>query len=341
MNTIWEVKPKPLGIWGWIRSRFLSFATVLGLAFLFMVSTVGSAVVTGLGSRMSGGNAVVAFVLTHLVSLIVMTVLFGLIFKLLPDAKMEWRVALGVVTAVLFEIGKCGSRSTSRAARPSVRRPPARRPAAVGLLLGADPVLRGGVHAGVHQALRQRHPARGARGQGHRRGPRPAGHGQRQATRGQDGAGRRPCAARGRRRRAAQALAPAAGGDSGVPATPRRGDARAATDRAAGASTRSPVQASWRAPWSAAWGRWRGEGREATGEKAHRRRQARRADAHVEGRIGKLSASNSTWRTKPSTSGSSRSRRRSDTPAPPSAPEATGRPPLARPPGRPRGGKQN
>ena len=108
MNTIWEVKPKPLGIWGWIRSRFLSFATVLGLAFLFMVSTVGSAVVTGLGSRMSGGNAVVAFVLTHLVSLIVMTVLFGLIFKLLPDAKMEWRdVALGaIVTAVLFEIGK-------------------------------------------------------------------------------------------------------------------------------------------------------------------------------------------------------------------------------------------
>ena len=37
MNTIWEVKPKPLGIWGWLRARFFSFATVLGLAFLFMV----------------------------------------------------------------------------------------------------------------------------------------------------------------------------------------------------------------------------------------------------------------------------------------------------------------
>ena len=69
MNTIWEVKPKPLGIWGWIRTRFLSFATVLGLAFLFMVSTVGSAVVTGVGARLSGGNAVVAWILTHLVSL--------------------------------------------------------------------------------------------------------------------------------------------------------------------------------------------------------------------------------------------------------------------------------
>ena len=121
------------------------------------------------------------------------------------------------------------------------------------------------------------------------------------------------------------------------PATPRRGDARAATDRAAGASTRSPVQASWRAPWSAAWGRWRGEGREATGEHIAAVKLDERM-RNVEGRIGKLSASNSTWRTKPSTSGSSRSRRRSDTPAPPSAPEATGRPRLARPPGRPRGG---
>lgn len=108
MNTIWEVKPKALGIWGWLRSRFLSFATVLGLAFLFMVSTVGSTVVTTLGSRISAGNAVVAIVLTHLVSLLVMTLLFGMIFKLLPDAKMEWRnVLLGaVVTAVLFELGK-------------------------------------------------------------------------------------------------------------------------------------------------------------------------------------------------------------------------------------------
>ena len=74
------------------------------------------------------------------------------------------------------------------------------------------------------------------------------------------------------------------------PATPRRGDARAATDRAAGASTRSPVQASWRAPWSAAWGRWRLAKDEKRPAKKHRRRQARRADAqHVEGRIGKLS----------------------------------------------------
>ena len=108
MNTIWEVKPKALGILGWLRARFFSFATVLGLAFLFMVSTVGSAVVIGLGDQFSGGNKVVAWILTHVVSLVVMTALFGMIFKMLPDAKMEWRdVILGAaVTAVLFEIGK-------------------------------------------------------------------------------------------------------------------------------------------------------------------------------------------------------------------------------------------
>jgi len=108
MNTIWEVKPKALGIWGWLRARFMSFATVLGLAFLVMVSTVGSAAVTALGGRLSGGSEVVAFVLTHVVSLVVMTALFAMIFKLLPDANMEWRdVFLGaVITAVLFEIGK-------------------------------------------------------------------------------------------------------------------------------------------------------------------------------------------------------------------------------------------
>lgn len=108
MNTIWEVKPKALGIWGWLRARFLSFATVLGLAFLVMVSTVGSTLVTTAGSRLSGGNEVVAFLLAHVVSLVVMTALFAMIFKLLPDAKMEWRdVLIGAfITAVLFEIGK-------------------------------------------------------------------------------------------------------------------------------------------------------------------------------------------------------------------------------------------
>ena len=109
MNTIWEVKPKPRsGIWGFIRTRFLSMAMVLGIVFLFMVSTLGTALVTAFGTRIAGGAGVIAAVLSHLVSVVVMWGLFVLIFKLLPDAKTAWKdVLLGAaITAVLFELGK-------------------------------------------------------------------------------------------------------------------------------------------------------------------------------------------------------------------------------------------
>jgi membrane protein len=109
MNTIWEVKPKPgRGIWGFIRTRFLSFAMVLGLAFLLMVSTVGTTLITTLGDRLSGGSQVIGYILSTVVSLGVMTLLFAGIFKLLPDVKIEWSdVWFGAIfTAVLFEIGK-------------------------------------------------------------------------------------------------------------------------------------------------------------------------------------------------------------------------------------------
>lgn len=109
MNTIWEVKPKPnQGIWGFIRTRFLSFAMVLGLAFLFMISTVGTTLVTTMGEKFAGGNKIVALLLTTVVSLALMSALFAMIFKLLPDVEIAWSdVWVGaVLTAVLFEIGK-------------------------------------------------------------------------------------------------------------------------------------------------------------------------------------------------------------------------------------------
>ncbi len=109
MNTIWEVRPKPnQGIWGFIRTRFLSFAMILGLGFLFMISTVGTTVVTTMGSKIAGDNKIVAMLATTIVSLALMTVLFAMIFKLLPDVKMAWSdVWVGaVLTAVLFEVGK-------------------------------------------------------------------------------------------------------------------------------------------------------------------------------------------------------------------------------------------
>ena len=110
MNTIWEVKPKPnQGIWGFIRTRFLSLAMVLGIAFLFMVSTLGTTLVTTMGEWVAGkDNKVIGAILAHVVSLLIMWVLFTLIFKVLPDAKTAWKDCLigAAVTAVLFEVGK-------------------------------------------------------------------------------------------------------------------------------------------------------------------------------------------------------------------------------------------
>ncbi|MBX7074810.1 MAG: YihY/virulence factor BrkB family protein [Pirellulales bacterium] len=112
LDTIWEVRPKPgLGIWDMVRNRFLSFALVLVLGFLLLVSLVASAMLT------AASNSVLSFVsdrvlLLHLgnaaVSMLVITLLFALIFKVLPDAEVFWQdVWLGaVVTAVMFGVGK-------------------------------------------------------------------------------------------------------------------------------------------------------------------------------------------------------------------------------------------
>ncbi|HWA73291.1 MAG TPA: YihY/virulence factor BrkB family protein [Polyangiaceae bacterium] len=112
LNTIWEVKPKPgRGILGEIKARFISFTMVLGVAFLLLVSLVLSAVLSSVGSTFSdllpGGEALWQGV-NFVFSLAVVTLLFALIFKYIPDVEIEWRdVWLGaVVTAVLFTIGK-------------------------------------------------------------------------------------------------------------------------------------------------------------------------------------------------------------------------------------------
>lgn len=112
LNTIWEVEPKPgRGIWGFVRDRFLSFAMVMGVAFLLLVSLVVSAGISfasGYLNPFLGKMEVLGGILNAIVSTAVITVLFALMFKLLPDVKMAWKdVWLGaIVTAVLFALGK-------------------------------------------------------------------------------------------------------------------------------------------------------------------------------------------------------------------------------------------
>jgi membrane protein len=102
LNTVWGVRPKEGRGWrGFLRDRFLSFSMVLGTAFLLLLSLVVSAVLAPLAGLL--GQA------AHLgVSFLVVTVLFAMIYRYLPDAIIAWRdVWLGaMVTSLLFSLGK-------------------------------------------------------------------------------------------------------------------------------------------------------------------------------------------------------------------------------------------
>jgi membrane protein len=112
LNKIWEVPPQArTGIWEVIRARFLSFAAVLGTGFLLSVSLVLSAAVAAFGRYGWGWVPAIGPMLEladFIGSMLVHTLLFAMIFKLLPDASIRWReVWLGAgVTAGFFFVGK-------------------------------------------------------------------------------------------------------------------------------------------------------------------------------------------------------------------------------------------
>jgi membrane protein len=110
LNTIWGVEPKTDRGWlDMLRDRFLSFTMVFGSAFLLLVSLVVSAALSALSSVLGEwGITITGQVVNIVVSLAVVTLLFAMIFRYLPDAKIAWRnVWFGAaVTAVLFTIGK-------------------------------------------------------------------------------------------------------------------------------------------------------------------------------------------------------------------------------------------
>jgi len=112
LNTVWGIEAKQGGgIWALIKDRFLSFVAVLGTGFLLMVSLVVSAGLAAFGKFVSGwlpGPEALLQVANFIVSFGIITALFAMIFKLLPDAKIAWRdVWVGAaITSLLFTIGK-------------------------------------------------------------------------------------------------------------------------------------------------------------------------------------------------------------------------------------------
>jgi membrane protein len=112
LNSIWGVRRAPgRGLRNFIKDRLLSFALIVGIGFLLLVSLVLSAGLSALGKYMGGLLPVQETLwqgINFVVSFGVITLLFAMIFKLLPDVKIAWRdVWIGaMLTALLFNLGK-------------------------------------------------------------------------------------------------------------------------------------------------------------------------------------------------------------------------------------------
>jgi membrane protein len=112
LNHFWGVQPQPgRTIRNFIRHRVMSFAMVVGIGFLLLVSLVVNAGLNAVGEffgRFLSAQAIVLQIADPIVSLLVITLLFTMIFKVLPDLKIAWRDVWfgGLATAILFNIGK-------------------------------------------------------------------------------------------------------------------------------------------------------------------------------------------------------------------------------------------
>jgi membrane protein len=113
LDRIWRapVRDRSSGLWSLLRARLLSFGMILGIGFLLMVSLVVSAGLAALGrwwAPVFGGWELLAQGANVLISFGLITVIFALIYKIMPRVRVQWRdVWVGAsVTALLFTIGK-------------------------------------------------------------------------------------------------------------------------------------------------------------------------------------------------------------------------------------------
>jgi len=113
LNRIWGLKTKTRKVW-WklILDRLISFSMILSLGFVLIVSLILNAIVAALSSKIIGISAgfggSVVLLMDNGISLLITALIFGTIFKVLPDAKIKWKDVLigALITAVLFMLGK-------------------------------------------------------------------------------------------------------------------------------------------------------------------------------------------------------------------------------------------
>ena len=113
LNTIWKVKAKPRkGIMGLLSNRLKSFSLIISLGFLLLVSLILNSILGSVQTRFQDLVPVESgwlfFVLNNVLTFCVITFLFAVIFKVLPDVIIKWKPAFvgAAFTTVLFGIGK-------------------------------------------------------------------------------------------------------------------------------------------------------------------------------------------------------------------------------------------
>lgn len=113
INTIWGIKPKKQsGFWLYVKARMLSFGVIASFSFVLLVSLGISTLMDTLSnqffSRFSDSLFYVVYIINSLMTFIIISLLFGAIFTILPDAEIKWRQVrlASFTTAILFMIGK-------------------------------------------------------------------------------------------------------------------------------------------------------------------------------------------------------------------------------------------
>lgn len=115
INTIWGLKAKPKkGLANMVRNRFMSFSVLISLGFVLLVSLLVTSVVDGFSQRLqhyfADSTVIIFYILNQLLTLAIVSLMFAVIFRVLPDARIRWKdvFAGSVITAVLFMLGRLG-----------------------------------------------------------------------------------------------------------------------------------------------------------------------------------------------------------------------------------------
>jgi membrane protein len=112
VNTIWGIKPKKKSsIWLYLKARLLSFSVIGSFGFILLVSLSLTTIMDTLSDRFFSQFSDIAFYIVYIsnsiITFIIISLLFGAIFTILPDAEIKWRQVrlASFTTAILFMIG--------------------------------------------------------------------------------------------------------------------------------------------------------------------------------------------------------------------------------------------